>query len=526
MRPHTRAMDSERAACVFVCGGAAVGNVQWHGAWPFAFGPELGETPSGMSHAPRNSMCLLVERRVRRVVQPAKLSGLKRYCHSSASAHLSPEMAQAEGSAQDAIERIKRLAAATNFYDKTAKTEASAACEAAKEMMRRSIRSFLDSVSGLPVLTSKGADGTPLSLVHRSKSSLAGAKDVRSVGKRSVELLLKNQFVRANVPTEGWVTKAMLTEAVPMTKGKSVPAIQAASFRDWFSLRGMRHFGCAVEHYCWDRLSIVALERLARQWHIHQPHNDLPAYLSPEVSRMTEFVVVTPCALHDAQNAFRWGFFSEVQERELMRDIYVGIESLRNSHDLLHSFVGEWVASRLSLHEGKPLEWQESQQAMWYALGLDPALAELLVNDLQLYFQRGRMWVWSAAAVAIDADVIDRITYAFKALMRYIKFTESRWLTVGSSARSLVASLMLGLIDLVEFIQKHANSGLWYLNGFTRLKKVGRISFLVRAAVSSRVAEAVQSLLLEDSRVASLYDEIWEAAAEELRWVVTLRAEV
>ena len=114
-----------------------------------------------------------------------------------------------------------------------------------------------------------------------------------------------------------------------------------------------------------------------------------------------------------------------------MRGIYVGIESLRNSHDLLHSFVGEWVTSRLSFHEGKPLEWQESQQAMWYALGLDPALAELLVNDLQLYVQRGRIWVWSAAVVAIDADVIDRITYAFKALMRYIKFTESRWLTVG-----------------------------------------------------------------------------------------------
>ena len=64
--------------------------------------------------------------------------------------------------------------------------------------------------------------------------------------------------------------------------------------------------------------------------------------------RNTWLVVVTPCALHDAQNAFRWAFLSQHKNRALMRDVYIACASLRNSSDLLSSRMASFVGAHLT----------------------------------------------------------------------------------------------------------------------------------------------------------------------------------
>ena len=46
--------------------------------------------------------------------------------------------------------------------------------------------------------------------------------------------------------------------------------------------------------------------------------------------------------------------------------------------------------------------------------------------------------------------------------------------------------------------------------------------FAVLASISSRIAEGIQSELLEDSRIASTYASLWDTAAQEMRWVIDL----
>ena len=105
--------------------------------------------------------------------------------------------------------------------------------------------------------------------------------------------------------------------------------------------------GCCIEHYCWDRASIVALDRETRKWHLEQHLPPLPALITPAIAKLTEFVLVTPCALHDSQNAFRWGLHSQFTDKELTRDTYIAIESLRRSADLIKSHIYEWVGDVL-----------------------------------------------------------------------------------------------------------------------------------------------------------------------------------
>ena len=92
-------------------------------------------------------------------------------------------------------------------------------------------------------------------------------------------------------------------------------------------------------------------------------------------------------------------------------------------------------------------------------------------------------------------------------------WTESRWLTVGTSSRRLVIGILTELADLVHFIKEEIDASLFYL-GFSRIRD-GRTQFLTRATLISRVSGAVLQELFVDPRVALTYNTMWKLMAEE-----------
>ena len=189
----------------------------------------------------------------------------------------------------------------------------------------------------------------------------------------------------------------MLSEPVPLTISKQVPMILAAARRTWTSLRSLGATGCIVEHYCWDRAGISALERECRRWHLSQPIPEAVRY--PEgIREHLEFVLCTPCALHDSQNAFRWAYLDECQDRSLMRDIYIAVESLRNSADLLESRMNSWVAGRLRFVDGRDASWTVQRRVLLEGLDVQPELVEVLLQ-LELAWEGGQICVRAGAQV-------------------------------------------------------------------------------------------------------------------------------
>ena len=287
----------------------------------------------------------------------------------------------------------------------------------------------------------------------------------------------------------------------------------------------MGQVGCAVEHYVWDRASITALDRFVRQWHLHATLPELPPpHILPDIARLTEFVLVTPCALHDSQNAFKWAFLEHLANTQMMRYIYISIESLRNSADLVGCHLATWVRARLHMREKKPEEWCDLRRRLWYGLAVDLETAEILAEDLQLEFVAGHLCVRRDCAGA-EGYLVGYIVTTLLSTWRFIKFTGSRWLTLGAASRTLTAALLSGLDNLVEYILNDTNSSPWYLKGYRRLQG-DRRSFVVQSALASRVAESAQLVMMEDSRVGRRYDEIWRAATEELKWLVDLSDDV
>ena len=103
---------------------------------------------------------------------------------------------------------------------------------------------------------------------------------------------------------------------------------------------------------------------------------------------------------------------------------------------------------------------------------------------------------------------------------RFHRFAESRWLTIGTSCRTMLAAFMIGISDLVKHIKKNCTS-LFFLRGFDRLD-AGRLEFMAMCAVASRVPEAIQADLMRDNRVAKTADALWETGAKELKWAIDL----
>ena len=373
----------------------------------------------------------------------------------------------ANGDPARAIDHIQKLSRSSACLDPGQTRELAIACEAGKEVLARGADRLVRAAMGSPMLSSKSCDSTPICVAHRLSRTLPSGKKLRSSGRSAQDFLVKNQFLRYWSHTDGWCTRVLFSEPSPLQHGKSVNAILQASLRDWKSLRQLGHAGCAVEHYVWDRMGIGSLERTMRQWHRHQQvlgHGALAQSTLPAILNLTEFVVVTGCAMHDSHNAFRWAFRADVENRQFMRDIYVGMASLRNAHDVLAQHLADWVALRLSYGDRLGVDWVDGQRCLWYGLGVEAETVDEMTSALQLRWEGGRLWV--SRDLSTSPDVVGRVTACLTSIWRFRKWTESRWLTVGVGSRSAVAGFLLGLPDLVEHVQQTTSGKDFYLKGF------------------------------------------------------------
>ena len=183
----------------------------------------------------------------------------------------------ADSPAEQVHRRFTELSKPSASLLPASRSEVSVACEAARRTLRSAAQELVDDAAGLPILTSKSCDGTPMRVAWQASRALPSGKKLRTAGRCGVEFLVSNQFLKAQLPGDGWTTRVMLAEPIALKHWKSAPAIMAAAQRDWLSLRQMRHTGLAIEHYVTDRAGHAALVRLARRWHVDQP---LPAVLT------------------------------------------------------------------------------------------------------------------------------------------------------------------------------------------------------------------------------------------------------
>ena len=228
---------------------------------------------------------------------------------------------------------------------------------------------------------------------------------------------------------------------------------------------------------------------------------------------MMDWAVGTGCALHDASKALQWALAPWVTDKQMVKDLYVVIESCRNGFDLLTEYMPVFLVQHMVR---SPAAYsKEAVAAWWRCMGVSADWVEHLA-DLNPIFRQGKLVVSEKiGGQVVSADLVaDCLLYIFK----FSKFSETRWCGVGQSCRALVSSLSVGLYPLAILALKLKGSKETKLHGVKKLSDDIKWYAAV-ASIVTFVPEAFCVAVAEDDRVCRRLGELEAIVMEEAEYL-------
>eukprot|EP00971_Amphidinium_carterae_P279525 5549207-Amphidinium_carterae.1 len=390
-----------------------------------------------------------------------------------------------------------------------------ALCRQMTEVVKQSLRG----VQGRPVLFQYASDCTPMKVAHRinAGSVSSSSRNIIRQGYSLKEFLVQTGFLKYFKSDNEIGVKVLLREPLPLEHGKKAGNlfIAAVEFIPKFECltQGIRLMG-----YVFDRAQYSSLGRMLAQAQRMKDERSKSgdAPLEPYMT----WPINIPCAAHDAQNALKWALLLGATDAELIKDVFVIVESLRNSLDTLHmhlpAFVAEYITPAEEVLESEPL------RQMWAALGQTDEVLEFLVES-QLRFTRDQLMIHPSFADQEDAP--ERVATILMSVAKFPKFTESRWLSVASAARALTSALLVGMDQWAATCLSAEGTSEYYLGGYRRFSLDHKL-LVMRIGMASYPADAFLAEVLEDDRLMRNPDHYADAILDEITYLANLDMQV
>ena len=390
--------------------------------------------------------------------------------------------------------------------------------EALKRHMEKKATLFLEKHQHSPLLVSYAADATPLLVNSTSSMKSLSTGSTRRSGRHLVEFLMQTCFYKAKNATGDMEMVITLTDPKPLTKGKRGWNLFSAACDFLPLLRRRGHKAICVQHMAADRAVFSSLDRhlRGRQSAFYDPQHGPDLGTEAPLLQSTDWMVSNPCAVHDAHNGLQWGL-SALTDATTLDDLHIVVESIRNTFASLREHIPAFLHQNLRCHE-PPQPATDEVRMVWALLGVEPSWIEHIASLNP---------VWSGGCLYIndcedqEQSTIEQVSHLFFYLMRWRKFTQSRWGSIGTSCRALVATTLLGLPTLVSMTRADPHVSDYHLRGFERLSpKV--MEFAIAAAAASYPMENFILAMLHDDRLLSNLTVLEEDLAEEMHYLDTL----
>ena len=398
--------------------------------------------------------------------------------------------------------------------------------EVCKAHLRQKARELVLEANNAPILVHYSSDGTPLSTKRTITAGQGQAYTVHRQGRDTEEFLVQHSFVRFLDGLGQHRTAMVLREPLPLTEGKSGLALFSAAVAFNRTARELGHKGISVAHYSFDRAAFSSVGRYLKQHHklLESSFGGEGQGMNAEALSLLEWVVCSPCALHDGHKSLSWAMRSHFSNTQLMNDIFIVIAAVRNSFALLHQYLAPWLSAKLTFVADHLLPPMDDRAAIWTALGAEPALVQQLAFELKLQWKDDQLQI-AASCAALEDNLLEKLTASLLGLWEFRQFSASRWATVGTSCRGLVAAMLSGFESLVCFVRADPKASDFHIHGFTKLTLQAK-KFVATAALASYVSEAFLLQLMHDSRVPLRSAELEEALNDEMSYVASLKDEV
>ena len=223
---------------------------------------------------------------------------------------------------------------------------------------------------------------------------------------------------------------------------------------------------------------------------------------------VTDWVFVTKCISHACSNATVWGLRRELDTLN-RDDVHIVIAALNNSSSALHASIDVYLMRHLQPVRTRSASDDEIR-AFWAALDVEPTILNDFV-EADLVFDGVNLQ--ASHRVTDLNDGYQRIEALLLYCLRFIDWSETRWVKVGRSGRYYMRARAVGVTELVGVVRSDPSFSMTMaqLNGFSRVTmEIDR--FLCRCAFSVYASESAYLRIMEDDR--------WLRAMPELKSIV------
>ena len=373
------------------------------------------------------------------------------------------------------------------------------------------------------VLRTVSIDGTPLKLKWRLGSEV-GASGPTRYGVHGSELAVAIGFLRGCTPAGQFFNAVKMLPPMSLSEGKKGWNHVSGLMRLGSSLRQAGHKAIAIEHLVADRALCSCLDGHLRSFH-SLVHSNLvePGVLDAEDAsflNLQNWCVCTGCCNHDAHNSMKWALHRFFSDSNFMKQVWGVMESCRYSMSAVAGAVHSWLNEVLTFPDVHPVN-DEVLQQVWISLGIETEITEELVS-LGLLFHSGSLIV--KVAHAQSQEIIEKVTGMLFHIFRFKKYSDSRWLTVATSARAMVAAALVGFPELINHCRRQGSLSEWYSAGFSNDEGVK--AFFGHAGFVGYIGDAFIAVAVQDDRLASMGDELKDEVLGEVVYLMNLPASV
>lgn len=233
---------------------------------------------------------------------------------------------------------------------------------------------------------------------------------------------------------------------------------------------------------------------------------------------LLDWIIDTGCSAHDIHNGSRWSLYFLVVSPNLLKDLHIIIQSLRQSFDLILRFIRPF----LDKHLGFRSERSDAQEAhrFWLCLVVGSDVGDLLI-ELDVLVQGNTIYVHEPHRQS--PKLMEQLTSCLLYIFKWEQYTESRWLTITSSPRSLCASMAVGIHLLVGMVMGDDSLSKYYIGGFARMTPE-IAHYVTVASIAGWPCEALMAEVLTDDRLLRRSESLANVFFDEVRFVVHVGA--
>jgi len=289
---------------------------------------------------------------------------------------------------------------------------------------------------------------------------------IRRSGKCVNDYLIQRGFIAFN-DAAGRTSAALLARDARRLERKTAFNLYTAQVQFTPKLRTKGHTGFVVNHTGMDRGA--GFDKQTRLVHMRT----LVYYTAGEMEEdkreslcRKEWDLVTSCTIHNANNGVKWGMEPHFDNRKAdLKAIHIAFASVRQSADLVTAWTPELVERKLDVIDDK-LYSDDAALTMWRAMGVTEKVA-MEVTGIGLFATGSRLHV-NPTLLAFP-DWKQWLVARLMTIFSFSMFTESRFLSLGTCSRGMIAALAAGLGLLVEILVGEPTVHKHFIRGFRRL---------------------------------------------------------